>query len=129
MPYVLAIVFTPNAHAEPAFPALFLFPSLIYFLSYLERLYCMCHCLYREIYVLLLPQMIDTGCSGRLMCCQDTHSPFMSMDKEFLHTRLTQQSGGSPTDTHISSQETGISQTSTKACNEFNKMLTYIDTI
>lgn len=51
--------------------------------------------------------MIDTGCSGRPTCCRDTHSPYMSMGKEFLHTRLTQQSGGSPMDTHTSSLETG----------------------
>lgn len=51
--------------------------------------------------------MINTGSLGRLMCCQDIHSHYVSMDKEFLFTRLTQQSGGSPMDTHTSSLETG----------------------
>lgn len=65
--------------------------------------------LFRDMFVFLSLQVIDTGCSGRLMCFQVTHSRYMSMDEEFLHTRLTQQSGGSPTVTHTSSQETGTS--------------------
>lgn len=53
-------------------------------------------------------QMISSGSSERLTCCQDTLSPYASMEKESQCTRLTQQSGGSPTDTHTSSPETGV---------------------
>lgn len=52
-------------------------------------------------------QMISTGSSGRLTCSRDTHSLCANMDKECLRTRLTRQSGGSQTDTHTSSLETG----------------------
>lgn len=52
-------------------------------------------------------QMISSGSSGRLMCCRDTLSPYASTGREFLYTKLTRRSGGSPTDTHTSSLETG----------------------
>lgn len=59
------------------------------------------------VYCVVSLQMISTGSSGRLTCSQDTHSLCANMDKECLRTRLTQQSGGSQTDTHTSSLETG----------------------
>ena len=61
----------------------------------------------RKMHIPLSLQMIDIGCSGRLTSCQDTHSPYTSMDTESLHIRLTPQSGGSPTDLHTSSLVTG----------------------
>lgn len=59
------------------------------------------------VYLVVSLQMISTGSSGRLTCSQDTRSLCANMDKECLRTRSTQQSGGSQTDTHTSSLETG----------------------
>lgn len=61
------------------------------------------------VYLVVSLQMISTGSSGRLTCSQDTHSLCANMDKGCLHTRSTRQSGGSQTDTHTSSLETGAS--------------------
>lgn len=89
---------------------LFLFLSLTNLLSYPPLLPCL-ECapvsLVKYVFCFSL-QMIDTGCSGRLTCCQDTHSPYTSMDKEFLRTASIQQSGGSPMDTRTFSPETGL---------------------
>lgn len=122
MPYVLAIAFSPYATAFFPFSSS-LFPfSLpgnkhkILAGQEMAVLYCMCYYLFREIHMLLSLQMIDTGFSGRLTCCQDTHSRCVNMDRESLHIRLTRQSGGNLTGSHTSSLETG--KVHTDACSK-----------